>query len=161
MGTDAEQHVARARQTAQGLALDPQPELLASPPGGDDLALGAMLRRQEQLRRVDQAPVDAPDRPRDLEVGEEAVGRRGQAVRKARHRLVDDLERPAELVGEPPVRGEAHDPGDQPIGGLATLQQAQVLLDQPAGQLERRRAPRREVEALAGDQLASSPFLRR
>ena len=72
---------------------------------------------------------------------------------EAGHRLVNRRERPAELVGEPPMRRKAQDRRHQPIGGPAALHQAEILLHQPAGQLERCITPRRELEALAGDQI--------
>jgi hypothetical protein len=107
-----------------------------------------MLRRPEQLRRVDQAPVDPPYRARGLERGKEAVDRPRQADIEVRHRRMDRIERPAELVGEPPVRRKAQDRPGQPVAGRARLQQTKILLDHPAKRRERLRRIARK--ALAG-----------
>jgi hypothetical protein len=114
-----------------------------------------MPRREEQRRRVDQAPVGAPNGTLDLEIGEEAVDRRAELIAEAGHRPVDLVERPAELVGQTPVRREANHAGDQPIAGPTPAHQTEVLLDEAAGELERSFAPglELEVEPLAGGQV--------
>ena len=108
-----------------------------------------MLGRPEQGRRVHQAPVHPPHRPRHLDAREKAVDRIGEAFAEAGHRLMDHLQRAAELVREPPVGRKAQHRRDQPVAGVAPLHQAEVLLDQASRELERRVVPGRESEALA------------
>ena len=150
MRADGEHHRAARRQALQRLALDAQPQALAGILGGDRVRRG-LRHRLKRRRVVDDAPVEPPHQPARFEHGEEAVDRRFELRGIARHRRVDRAERPADLVGEPPARRRAQRRPNQPVGSIALRQQqAQILLHQPAGKVERMKPRLRDVPGFPG-----------
>ena len=80
---------------------------------------------------LDHRPVRPPDRPLHRQVREEPVGRPAQPGVEAGHRPVDLAQRPAQLLGQPPMRRVAEQGRGQRVGAvLARLHHAEILLRQ-------------------------------
>ena len=87
------------------------------------------------------APVPAPHRSFGAQPLEEGVDLRRQLVGVVGDGAVHVGHRPAELVGQPPVRGEAQRRGVEVGSAVAQDHEAEVLLHEPAGRVERVEVP--------------------
>jgi len=113
-------------------------------------------RRADRLkprRAVDDAPVQPPNEAPRLQLVEEPVDRPRERRIVARDRRMDVAERAADLVGEPPARRRAERRTDQDVPLALALQQAEILLRQPAAEIERMERRPRHVPRLAGDEV--------
>ena len=139
VGVNAEHHVTRARQAAERLALDPQPQLLARPLGAIGSRVAAVLGRPEQGGRVDQAPVEPPDRPRDLNACEEPIDRLRRGARRSR----------VPARGSPPAAGRACRRAANAPGSTAP--------PRPAGSRHRRAASGRDPPGPGAPRARAAP----
>ena len=89
-----------------------------------------------------------------LHVAHEAIDRPRQAFGIERHRTVHRGERAAEFLGQAPAAGKAQHGGGQHGGVVVVLDDAEILLHQPAGEFQRIAGRRGEVPVLAGQLVA-------